>query len=151
MTDANRPVLEIVRILPAPPADVFAAWTDPASLAVWMRPSTVHLSEATLDLRVGGRFRIVMHNPAPSRPVVHEGEYLVIEPPTRLVFTWSSVNTNDQPTRVTVALAPYGRDATRLTLTHEALPDADAFGKHERGWETIVTKLAERLAPKEDR
>ncbi len=51
-------VLEITRLLPATPEAVFAAWTDPAALSRWISPRGT--ASVTLDLRVGGRFEIIM-------------------------------------------------------------------------------------------
>jgi uncharacterized protein YndB with AHSA1/START domain len=55
---ANR--LVIRRLIRAPREDVFAAWTDPSSIAQWMCPGGIKTAEAQLDARVGGKFRIVM-------------------------------------------------------------------------------------------
>lgn len=133
------PALVIRRVLPAPPAAVFAAWTDPASLARWMALGGA--ATATLDLRVGGGFRIVMDGP--DRPHVYMGEYLAIEPPTRLVFTWRSAHTGDATTRVTVLMQPCA-GGTDLTLIHAQLP-GEAVGPHRAGWTHLLDRLADRL------
>lgn len=65
---------------------IFDAWTQPASMAEWMTP--VGTATAEVDLRVGGRFRLVMADEHLS--IEHTGEYLEIEPPHLLVFTWRS-------------------------------------------------------------
>ena len=133
------------RILDATPEEVFAAWSDPAGLGIWMCPGA-DMTHATVavDVRVGGRFRIVMHG---ARDYAHHGEYLVIEPPRRLVFTWVSewLPAPLAATRVSVTLAPAGRDATRLTLVHEEIPDGDDYRGHPDGWATILAKLAAHL------
>lgn len=133
------PALVVRRVLPAPPEAVFAAWTDPASLARWMAPGGT--ADAMLDLRIGGKFRIAMAGAGGT--VVHTGEYLAIEPPTRLVFTWRSAHTGDAPTLVTVLLQPCA-GGTDLTLIHAQLPD-DAFAPHRAGWAFLLDQLAARL------
>lgn len=56
--------LQVRRIYAAPVAAVYAAWTEPEQVGRWMAPSDDFRStEATIDLRVGGRYRIVMHGP----------------------------------------------------------------------------------------
>ena len=57
--------LELRRRLKASPERVFAAWTDPALLARWMSPFAE--AEASVDVRVGGTFAIVMRA-APASP-----------------------------------------------------------------------------------
>jgi uncharacterized protein YndB with AHSA1/START domain len=135
--------IRVVKVLPAPPEVVFDAWIDPASLRAWMCPGSVVESIATIDARVGGRFRIVMRDRASE--YVHTGEYVEIDRPKHLVFTWMSDGVRGQLTRVTVELQPHGDSATELTLIHEAMPDADARRQHEGGWRQIVDRLAQWL------
>lgn len=71
----------------------------------------------------------------------------------RLVFTWISewVPSAEAATRVSVAIAPAGRDGSRLTLVHEELPPTDTYRGHVEGWAAILTKLAAHLATRKDR
>jgi uncharacterized protein YndB with AHSA1/START domain len=93
---------------------------------------------ATLDLRVGGRFQIVMHRE--NSDASHVGEYREISPPNRLVFTWQSDGTLQQETLVTVELLPKGKQ-TELVLVHELLPNEHSAAQHNVGWQDIVEKL----------
>ena len=138
------PPLRIVRVLPGSPEEVFDAWTDPESLAVWMAPGSVRRSVVEADARKGGRFRVVMKGP--DREHEHTGEYLVVDRPRRLVFTWSSQATQGRRTTVSVELRPHGRGETELTLTHEGLPDDAAEASHRSGWGDIVQKLGAELS-----
>jgi uncharacterized protein YndB with AHSA1/START domain len=134
--------LVVRRLLAAPPERVFAAWLDPASLAEWMCPGGVASACAEVDPRVGGRFRIVMKHGHGTEE--HWGEYLAIEPPSRIAFTWISALTDRRPTVVTVDLRE--RDGgTELILTHRRLPPTQVDA-HRRGWTDIVRKLDEALS-----
>ncbi len=135
--------LVIRRLIRAPREDVFAAWTDPESIKHWMCPGDIVTAEAQLDPRVGGSYRIVMKSP--TREVDHAGEYLVVEPPSKLVFTWVSNSTGNQPTLVTVELFERG-SACELVLTHERFANADAVMRHKGGWGQIIDRLALYLA-----
>jgi uncharacterized protein YndB with AHSA1/START domain len=137
------PPLRLVRILPAPPEEVFEAWTSPQSLAQWMCPDPIRETVAELDVRVGGQFRIVMRTD--THEVVHTGQYREITPPRRLVFTWMSSHTRGRETLVTIELSAREPDETELVLTHEGLPDVEAAESHQRGWTQIVEKLVGRL------
>lgn len=130
--------LQIERVLPAPPEDVFAAWTTPDRMARWMSPDGA--AEADADPRVGGAFRVVMGR---NERLEHTGEYLEVDPPRRLVFTWASPYTGPGPSVVTVELHPH-EDGTRLVLTHEQLP-AEAVDGHRNGWGTMLDMLAEAV------
>ena len=63
--------------VPRPAGEVFEMFIDPARLVTWIGIS------AELDPRPGGRFRFEVQ---PGQ--FCEGQYLVVEPPRRLVFTW---------------------------------------------------------------
>jgi len=137
--------LTIRKLIPASREEVFAAWTDPDSIALWMCPGSVIAAEAQLDVRVGGSFRIVMKDAAED--VAHTGEYVAIEPPSKLVFTWISKNTDHQPTLVTVELHEQG-EMCELVLTHERFPRAEAVKRHQGGWTQIAERLAAHMGPR---
>ncbi len=63
---------------------VFDAWTDPDQLRLWWDPSGTPLAECTIDLRVGGAFRLVNQGNAHSPPFA--GVYKVLDRPGTLVF-----------------------------------------------------------------
>lgn len=133
-------VLEIRRTLPGPPGRVFAAWTDPSWLARWMSP--VGHARVEADPRPGGRLHVVMVGD--GREIEHSGEFIEVEPPHRLSFTWRSAYTGDQPSIVTVSLTAAG-GATDLVLRHERLP-AEAAASHRGGWGSMLGRLAGLLA-----
>lgn len=132
----------IHRLIAAPRERVFAAWLDPQSVVQWMQPGDVARATAEIDARVGGKFRIVMEHGRGGAE--HWGEYLEIDPPSRLAFTWTSEHTDLQPTVVTIELRESG-GGTELTLTHRRLPEAQVES-HRQGWGDIVRKLGERVA-----
>ncbi len=135
-------MLVVRRVIRASREEVFAAWIDPESMRDWMCPGDIVIAEARLDPRVGGAFRIVMKSP--TYEVDHTGEYLVVDPPSKLVFTWTSARTEHQPTLVTVELFERG-DGCELVLTHERFPNTDAVRSHRAGWGKIIERLAGRL------
>jgi uncharacterized protein YndB with AHSA1/START domain len=136
-TDDSADMLVLRRLLPVPREQVFAAWLDPASLAQWMRPGDMTDATVEVDPRIGGKFRIVMVG---QRDYEHQGEYLAIEPPSRLSFTWVSAATNHLPTVVSIELLESGT-GTELILTHRRLPAANVEA-HRQGWTDILRKLS---------
>jgi uncharacterized protein YndB with AHSA1/START domain len=135
--------LVVRRFIPVPRERVFAAWLDPASLAAWMRPAGTTDVTAEVDPRVGGKFRIVMVQ-VPAQ-FEHTGEYLVIEPPRRLSFTWISRATDHRPTTVTIELFER-KGGTELVLTHRQLPSSQ-IESHRSGWSDIMRELQGRFSP----
>jgi uncharacterized protein YndB with AHSA1/START domain len=134
--------LSIRRKMPATREVVFEAWTDPQGLSEWMCPGDTFAVEATLDLRVGGSYRIVMKSK--TRDYVHTGVYQVVEPPSKLVFTWTREE-DEVPTLVTVEFVALG-DESELVLTHERFHDAEVMKRYQGGWGQIAEKFATYLA-----
>jgi uncharacterized protein YndB with AHSA1/START domain len=107
-----------------------------------MSPDPQTVAAVTLDLRIGGKFRLVMRGA--NGDSVHAGEYREISPPKRLVFTWQSAATLQQETLVTVELFQKGKQ-TELVLRHELLPNEDSAAQHANGWQSIVEKFSAYL------
>ena len=127
--------------------EVFDAWTDPMSLMQFMRPGDqVQRVDVEVDARVGGKYRIDMIGMAEITS--HTGEYLVIDRPKKLAFTWISKHTENRPTVVTIELTPKGNARCEIVLTHSGLPDGQVPG-HTQGWTGVVEKLAKFAASPE--
>jgi uncharacterized protein YndB with AHSA1/START domain len=141
-TEGTHRVL-VRRRMPAPREVVFDAWIDPEGIREWMCPGDVTSAEAVLDVRVGGSFRIAMK--ATAKDHVHTGTYLVVEPPSKLVFTWGEVDSPSATTLVTVEFLPHG-DESELVITHEKFSNPDVAKRYEGGWGTIADKFAGYLA-----
>lgn len=131
------------RRMPAPREVVFDAWIDPQGIREWMCPGNAISAEAVLDVRVGGSFRIVMK--APDQDHVHIGTYQVVEPPSKLVFTWSSIDNPSAMTRVTVEFFSHG-DESELIISHDKFLKPDVAKRYEGGWATIAEKFAAYLS-----
>lgn len=138
-TMVEGPSLTLERTLRAPPARVWAAWTQPEMMALWFGPHHTRVEAAEADLRVGGRFRVVLRENTGARHEVGGG-YEVIEPERRLVFSWAWAGTPERVSRVTVTLCavPGG---TRLTLVHDRFADDATATRHTRGWTESLERL----------
>jgi uncharacterized protein YndB with AHSA1/START domain len=142
VTEEAAPVLVVRRTIAVPRQRVFDAWLDSEAMAHWMRPGQVTHSTVSLDARVGGSFRIQMHG-GDGKCFDHRGEYLAIEPPSLLSFTWISDGTDQQPTVVTIEFLERGT-GTELVLTHQQLA-AKAIEGHRGGWTDAIRSLEEAL------
>ena len=129
------------RVLPARREDVYALWLDAERMPEWILDG----GSARVDARVGGTFHMNMHYQGKSYP--HDGEYLELVPPERLVFTWISASTNWKPSIVTIELFVRGSE-TEVVLTHEGLPSEKSAADHEHGWAEILGWLDRQVAPK---
>lgn len=137
-------ILTVERRFDAPPERVFDAWLDPDRVGRWLfaTPDGV-MERVEIDARVGGRFRI--NERRGGELAEHFGEYLEIDRPRRLVFSFAAIRDAGY-TRVTVTVAPEG-DGSRLTLVHEMDPQWAEYEQRTReGWTMILEGLARTLA-----
>jgi len=135
--------ITIVRTFAAPVDEVFAAWTDAATMQAWLAPDPCVVIEASADARPGGCYRIVVRDPAGNTHVT-TGEYRELEPGRRLVKTWvyeGPFHADRYPTLLTVDFRATGPAATEITLRQDQLvTDADRDGNRE-GWRLCFDKL----------
>jgi uncharacterized protein YndB with AHSA1/START domain len=136
--------LRLTRVVPAPRAAVFRAWTDPEALRRWWVPfAGMSVPAAEVDLRPGGRYRFTMRS-SKGEEFHLSGVYREVRPPERLVYTWRWEGTeradDDGETLVTVDFEATGT-TTLLHLTHEQFPDPDTRDRHGVGWGGVLDRL----------
>jgi uncharacterized protein YndB with AHSA1/START domain len=125
---------------------VYEAWLDDDAMAEWMCPHPARPVRIELDARIGGRYLIDIDDEGFELSVT--GEYLVLDPPHRLSFTWycSTWKPGDPDSIVTVDLQPHGDEETLMTIRHERLP-VDLVDGHQRGWTLIAGQLGACMDP----
>jgi len=138
------PAAVVRRLLPAPPDVVYDEWLNPDGMTEWMCPAPARLTGISLDPRVGGRIRLEIDDEGFVLSVT--GEYLQLERPRRLSFTWTSSTwgSEEPESVVTVVLEPHGDAETLMTIHHAQLPPSVLDG-HEAGWRLIAAQLESRL------
>jgi uncharacterized protein YndB with AHSA1/START domain len=139
-----RPGLTIKRRLPAPPARVYGAWTEPEKMVRWWGPERSEASFAEADPRVGGRFRVVFRTEDGEGHDV-SGVYREVKPAEKLVFTWAWRSMPERESLVTLTLKEDGAE-TLLTLKHEQFADEAARDRHRYGWNGALDNLERYLA-----
>ncbi len=138
-------LLELSCTLGTPRERVFRALTDPSELGSWWGPTGFTTPEIELDLRVGGGYRLGMQ--PPDGALFHlAGEFLAIEPPRRLSysFRWEEPDPDDRETVVEISLDARG-DATRLSVRHGGFATAARLALHEGGWTDSLRRLSVHL------
>ena len=105
----------------APPEEVFRALTDPRELEEWWgSDDTYRTRDWEGDAQPGGEWSVRTTDADGNEGTV-EGEYLVVDPPRRLEYTWRTSRDHFAPTRVRFDLVPVevdGVSGTRVTVTH---------------------------------
>jgi len=128
MTATNPVRAQVTRRFNAPAEDVFDAWLNPELARQWFAPGLGEMTRVEIDARVGGTFWLVQRRGAEEAQ--HTGEYLEIDRPRRLVFTWRTPPLTAS-SRVIVEIVPQG-EGCELTLQHEM----------EQQWASFVDRAA---------
>jgi uncharacterized protein YndB with AHSA1/START domain len=128
------------RRLPAPADIVFDEWTDAARLAEWMCPRPARCLNMEADPRIGGTVAFDVEEAGRTFRV--SGNYVTLERPHRVAFTWSCSTWLDPAIQsvVTVTIEPDGAEASIMTIEHQLLPPA-LVQQHARGWTIVTTQL----------
>jgi len=137
MNTESKKKLVIRHAYPFTVEEVFDAWIVPATARKWLFATpTGELIRVDIDARVGGKWTITRRD---GEDIDHVGEYLEVDRPRRLVFSFGVPRFSDEMTIVKLDIVPT-TDGCELTLTHEdVLPDwAD---QTEQGWSMLLEGL----------
>lgn len=141
------PTLKLERQFAAPIERVFDAWTQPALFSQWFGPEGTEVQNVEMDLRIGGQYRIQLLLIEENCPIEHYGEYVELNSPAKLSFTWVLANQScegsiEANANTLVSIALQANEAgTLLKLTHEKLPSEKARAGHQFGWNSSLDKL----------
>ena len=140
--------LELRCALDAPRERIFKALTDPADLVKWWGPSGFTTPEIEVDLSIGGGYRFGMQ--PPDGALFHlAGEFLEIEPPSGLAYTfrWEEPDPDDRETVVRLSLETTAADITELSLSQGPFATEARWALHRDGWTDSFAKLSELFDP----
>ena len=139
--------IEVSGAFPHPVERVWRAWTEPDRLKRWFGADGADFASMEVDVRVGGRWRFVLGKDATS---ALEGEYLVVEPNHRLVFTWSHVQETPEgvqatPTSQVSVTFRQIEGGAEINLRHERIQTDGARANVSHGWNGSFTRLRDTL------
>ena len=139
MSTQTTATVRVTHRFTASPERVFDAWLDPAKARRFLFATpTGQMVRAEIDPRVGGQYTFTDRRD--GEDVVHTGEYLEIDRPRRLVFTFMVPTYSSAVTRVTIEIVPLD-SGCELTLTNEGVLEEYEEGTTE-GWSRILAELA---------
>ncbi len=140
-------VVRIERTFEASAEDVFDAWTSEEVIGRWFIPQDGWQEpSAEVDLRVGGKIRVVMRD-SNGEPVGAEGEYTLIERPHRLAFTWTF--DDDPSNQQMIELEFTERDGvTSVLFVNSDISEQERRDAQYEGWSTCFDEMARVLASK---
>ncbi|MFD1206067.1 MULTISPECIES: SRPBCC domain-containing protein [Sporosarcina] len=125
MTKTSKTTLKMNRKFKVPAEKVFAAWTNEEFQKKWMFTMEHTNKIAKSDPRVGGTWEIVDHRGGKDYRAI--GEYKLVEPPTKLVFTFKMPQFSDLEDDITVEIHPLDSSCEMIFTQEINVP-------HEEGW-----------------
>lgn len=135
--------------VPAPPAAVHAAWTDPAEVARWF------CSDCRVEPTVGGAFEMYFLKDAPAGGRGSEGcTFLALDPPHGLAFSWNFpphlASIRFERTRVDLRFTPT-EEGTALTLRQSGWGEGGEWpagrAYFDAAWRRVLDALIGHFAP----
>jgi len=144
MAEEAARVVRIERTFEASAEDVFDAWTSEEVIRRWFKPADGwREADAQVDLRVGGRIRVVMRTPD-GEPVGAGGEYTLIERPHRLAFTWTF--DDDPSNEQMIELEFTERDGvTTVLFVNSDISEKERRDAQYEGWSTCFDEIERGL------
>jgi len=146
VTEDSGRVVRIERTFAASAEDVFDAWTSPEVMRRWFHVAPDwDTPEAEVDLRVGGKVRVVMRRPDGTE-VEAQGEYTLIDRPHRLVMTWTF---DDDPSneQLIELLFLESEGSTTVVLVNSRISTDERRDAQDWGWRGCFDQLERILAP----
>jgi len=135
-------------VIHASPERVFKAWTDPSEFVAWWGDDELYRTTGfDRDLRPGGKWRAEGIS-SQGQPFAVEGEYLRVDPPNELAFTWTPDWDTIGATTVELQFlrVPEG---TRVLLKHSGFPTEESQTSHNNGWQRVFGWLNQYLESQE--
>jgi uncharacterized protein YndB with AHSA1/START domain len=124
---------------------LFNAWSNEAQLKTWFCPGTIYVDQLEMDFRVGGGYRMVMKDPDGNDYHTLTGEYLEIDEPNKIVFTFQWVTKEASPVTLVTLLFDETAGGCKMTLIHERFADEKTRDLHIEGWSASFPKLEKLL------
>ena len=137
--------LSLRRVFDAPRELVWLAWTKPEMTVRWWGPVEWPVARVTQDLRVGGEWSAVLKSAVSEETLWQGGVYQLVEPPRRLVFTFTwGEGHEDGPaveTLVSIELTALSNEQTLMEFTQSGLKSAASAVGHRHGWTSSFDRL----------
>lgn len=135
------------RVFSASPDKVFRAFTNADALASWVAPYGFVCKIHSMDLKVGGTYRMSFTNFTTENDHSFGGEYLEIIPNELLKYTDLFDDPNLPGKITTLVKLKKVSCGTELLITQEGIPDAIPSEMCYLGWQDSLDKLKRLVEP----
>ena len=144
--DTTKGIIHGTAEINATPERVFRALTTP-EMADWWGQGVYRTTDYKIDLRPGGSWSCKAINPKGEESTVG-GEYITIDPPSLLEYTWKPSWDGFAESRVRFEIEPTSA-GSRITLLHTGFIGREQMAnQHATGWKLVLGWLAGYVAAK---
>ncbi len=140
-------IVELHRVLRAQPERVYRAFVDPAAQAKWLPPYGFTCTVHSMDVRVGGTYRMSFTNFSTNQSHSFGGEYVELVPSERIRYTDSFEDPNLPGVMQTTVSLKQVSCGTELRIVQEGIPDAIPVEMCYLGWQESLAQLALLVEP----
>jgi uncharacterized protein YndB with AHSA1/START domain len=145
VTEPSDYAVRIERTFDAPAEVVFDAWTRPEVMRRWFHcEPDWETPQAEVDLRVGGKVRILMRRPDGSEAGA-TGEYTLIDRPRRLQMTWTFDDEPSNRQRMELSFSE-SEGSTTVVMVNSGISTDERRNAQHDGWQGCLDELGKALA-----
>ncbi|WP_316734877.1 SRPBCC family protein [Pedobacter aquatilis] len=135
------------RVLAASPEKVYKAFTDPDAMAAWLPPYGFVCKVHSMDVKVGGKYKMSFTNFTTGNKQSFGGEYLEIKPNEFLKYTDQFDDPNLPGQMITTITLKKVICGTELIATQDGIPEAIPAEMCYLGWQESLEKLKHLVEP----
>lgn len=139
--------VKLHRVLTASPERVYRAFTESDALARWIAPDGFTCTVHSMEVKVGGKFKMSFKNFTTGKSHSFGGEYLELIPNEKLVYTDVFDDTNLLGIMKTTVILKKVSCGTELTITQENIPSVIPIEHCYLGWQQSLQYLAKLVEP----
>jgi uncharacterized protein YndB with AHSA1/START domain len=145
--DTTKGIINGTADINASPERIFRALTTGEQAEWWGQDDLYRTSDYVIDLRPGGRWSCKATGKDGAQSTVG-GEYITVDPPRLLEYTWEPSWDNFATSRVRIELEPRG-SGTRLTIRHAGFEGREKMAENHRdGWTRVFGWLSRYVSDK---
>ena len=145
MTEDSGHVVRIERRFAASAEEVFDAWTSPEVMRRWFHVAPDWATpEAEVELRVGGKVRVVMRRPDGTEAEAW-GEYTLIDRPHRLAMTWTFYDDPANEQLIELSFSE-SEGSTTVLMVNSGISTDERREAQDIGWQGCLAELERMLA-----
>ena len=135
------------RVFTASPEKVYKAFIDADAMASWIPPFGFVCKIHSMDVQVGGQYKMSFTNFTTGSIHTFGGEYLEIVPNERLKYTDQFDDPNLPGQMITTIELRKVLCGSEIVVTQEGIPDAIPIEMCYLGWQESLEKLMRLVEP----